>query len=251
MLHEPTVEKLKALNLEALLVAWQGQQADPKIHELGFDERLGLLVEAEWLARENRRLKRALAEAKLKQAQACLEDVEYSAKRQIDRSLLRQLATCRWVADHQQILITGAAGTGKTYLGCALAQQACRRGYRALYRRASRLFHELKLAHADGTFPRLLARFARMDVLVIDDLFVGAMGDAHRDDLLEVLDDRYGSRATVVTSQLDPGHWHQALGEPTVADAICERLLHGAHRVKLKGPSRRPTEAKEEPETLD
>ncbi len=249
MLHEPTAEKLKALNLEALLVAWQGQQADPKIHELGFDERLGLLVEAEWLARENRRLKRALAEAKLKQAQACLEDLEYSPKRQLDRPMLRQLATCRWVTDHQQILVTGAAGTGKTFLGCALAQQACRRGYRALYRRASRLFHELKLAHADGTFPRLLARYARMDVLVIDDLFVGAMGDADRNDLLEVLDDRYGSRATIVTSQLDPSHWHEALGEPTVADAICERLLHGAHRVKLKGPSRRPTEAKEEPET--
>ncbi len=251
MLHEPTHEKLKALNLEALLAAWQTQQADPKIQELGFDERLGMLVDAEWLARENRRLKRALAEAKLKLGQACLENLEYSPKRQIDRPLMRQLATCRWVADHHQVLVTGASGTGKTFIGCALAQQACRRGYRALYRRASRLFHELKLAHADGTFPRLLARYARMDVLVIDDLFVGAMADNDRNDLLEVLEDRYGSRATVVTSQLDPNHWHEALGDPTVADAICERLLNGAHRVKLKGPSRRPTEVKEETDTTD
>lgn len=168
MLNEPTVEKLRGLKLEGLLAAWQAQQADPKVHSLGFDERFGLLVEAEWMHRENKRLVRTLAEAKLRLSQACVEEIDYSPRRELDKATMRQLATCRWVGEHHQVLVTGATGTGKTFLACALAQQACRKGYRALYRRATRLFEELRLAHADGSYPRLLARFARMDVLVID-----------------------------------------------------------------------------------
>jgi DNA replication protein DnaC len=246
MLTEPTLEKLKSLKLDGMADAWVAQQANPKLHELAFDERFGLLVDAEWMHRENRRLKRALDEAKLRLGQACVEDLDYSAKRQLDRAVVRQLATCRWVTEHQQVIITGATGVGKTYIACALAQQACRRGHRAVYRRVSRLFHELRLAQADGTFPRLLARFARMDVLVLDDLLLAPMADADRHGLLEVLEDRYGTRSTILTSQVPPERWHEAIGDPQVADAICDRLIHNAHRLALKGPSRRKEKAPED-----
>lgn len=239
MLTHPTLEKLKALRLDALATAWQAQQQDPALSAVPFDERLGLLVDAEWLARENKRLQTALREAKLRLSQACVEDVDYAPRRELDKALVRQLATCRWVPEHQNVLITGATGTGKTYMACALAQQACRKGYRALYRRVPRLFEELTLAHADGTYIRLLARFARADVLVLDDWGLGALRDQDRRDLLELLEDRTGTRATIVTSQLPPAKWHEYLADPTVADAICDRLLHPAHRVVLKGPSRR------------
>ena len=239
MLTHPTLEKLKALRLEALATAWQAQQQDPALSAVPFDERLGLLVDAEWLARENKRLQTALREAKLRLSQACVEDLDYAPRRELDKALVRQLATCRWVHDHQNVLITGATGTGKTYMACALAQQACRKGYRALYRRVPRLFEELTLAHADGSYIRLLARFARADVLVLDDWGLGALRDQDRRDLLELLEDRTGTRATIVTSQLPPAKWHDYLADPTTADAICDRLLHPAHRVVLKGPSRR------------
>jgi DNA replication protein DnaC len=245
MLTAPTLDKLQALKLDAMAAAWAVQQGDAALSQLSFDERFGLLVEAEWLARENKRLARALREAKLKLSQACLEAIEYPAARELDRALLRQLATCRWVAEHHTVLITGATGTGKSFLACALAHQACRQGYRALYRRASRLFHELALARADGTYARVLAKLARMDVLVLDDWALTPVQDPERRDLLEVLEDRYGTRATIVTSQLPPAHWHEHLGDPTLADAICDRLLHNAHRLVLKGPSRR----KEQPGT--
>jgi DNA replication protein DnaC len=186
------------------------------------------------------------AEAKLKLSSACIEDLDYSARRELDRAQLRQLATCRWVAEHQNVIIIGATGTGKTYLGCALAQLACRKGYRALYRRASRLFSELALARADGSHPRVLAKLARMDVLVIDDWAMAAISDMERRDLLEVLEDRYGLRSTIVTSQLSHKRWHEHIADPTHADAICDRLIHNAHKLVLKGPSKRKPE---EPET--
>ncbi len=157
MLNEPTIEKLKALRLDALCAAWAEQQKNPEIGQLSFDERLGLLVDAEYLARENKRLGRLLKEAKLRLGQACVEDIDYSPKRELDKAVVRQLATCRWVHEHQNVIITGATGVGKTYVACALAQQACRRGFSAIYRRASRLFDELALARADGTYVRLLA----------------------------------------------------------------------------------------------
>lgn len=239
MLTAPTTEKLRALKLDAMAAAWAAQQQEAALSQLSFDERFGLLVDAEWLARENKRLARALREAKLKLSQACLEAIDYPATRELDRALLRQLATCRWVAEHQNVLITGATGVGKSFIACALAHQACRQGYRALYRRASRLFHELALARADGTYVRLLAKVARVDVFVLDDWGLAPVQDAERRDLLELLEDRYGTRSTIVTSQLPPAHWHEHLGEPTLADAICDRLLHNAHRLVLKGPSRR------------
>lgn len=239
MLTHPTIEKLKSLRLDAMAAAWSAQQQDGSMSSLSFDERLGLLVDAEWLSRENKRLDRALKEAKLRLASACLEDIDYSARRELDKAVIRQLSTCRWVKEHQNVLVTGMTGTGKTFVACALAQQACRQGYRAIYRRASRLFDELTLARADGTYARLLTRLARADVLVIDDWAMAPIKDQERRDLLEVMEDRYGLRSTVMTSQIAPKLWHEHLGDPTQADAICDRILHNSHRIVLKGPSRR------------
>jgi DNA replication protein DnaC len=239
MLNPPTIEKLHTLKLTALAAAWTAQQQDAAVTGLSFDERFGLLVEAEWVARENLRLTRTLQAAKLKLSQACVEAIDYAARRELDKALLRQLATGRWVAEHHAVLISGATGTGKTFVACALAHQACRQGHRALYWRVPRLFHALALARAEGTYTRLLGKLARMDVLVLDDLALVPLQEAERRDLLEVLEDRYGTRATIVTSQLPPNHWHEHIGDPTLADAICDRLLHNSHRLMLKGPSQR------------
>jgi len=243
MLNEPTVEKLKTLRLHAMAEAWAAQQTQPDIATLSFDERFGLLVDAEWLHRENARLQRALREAKLRMSAACVEDIEYAAKRELDKALIRQLASCRWVAEHQNVIISGKTGTGKTYIACALAQQACRKGYRAIYRRAPRLFQELALARADGSYARLLARLARTDVLIIDDWALSPLSADQRNDIFEILEDRYGGRSTIFASQLEANRYHDYLGDPTVADAVCDRLIHNAHRVVLSGPSRRKEEA--------
>lgn len=246
MLNEPTMQKLLALKLTAFAAAWAEQQKTPEVAKLSFDERLGLLIDAEWLHRENVRMQRCMREAKLRLSSACVEDIDCSAKRELDKSVIRQLATCRWVQEHQNVVITGATGTGKTYIACALAHAACRKGYRALYRRAPRLFDELTLARADGTYRRLLAKLAKLDVLVIDDWGLAPVGEQERRDLLEVLEDRYATRSTIMTSQLPTAKWHDHLGDPTIADAVCDRILHNAHRLVLKGPSRRKEDAHKE-----
>jgi len=243
MLNTPTEDKLSALRLFGMLEAFKHQSQDGQHATLDFDERFGLIVEAESLRRENQRLERLLREAKLKLSQASIEDIDYASRREIDRSQIRQLATCRWVREHQNLIISGATGTGKTFIACALAQQACRQGFRTLYRRLPRLFDELTLAHADGSYGRVLARLARLDVLILDDWGLAPFQDQERRDLLEILEDRYGTRSTVVTSQFPPKTWHAQIGDPTLADSICDRLLHNAHRIALKGPSRRKEEA--------
>ena len=243
MLTQPTLEQLTGMRLGAMAHAWQGQQEDPAMEELGFDERLALLVDAEWTDRQNKRLDRLLRAAKLRLSGACLEDIEYAKERKLEKSLLRQLAAGRWIEAHQNVVITGATGVGKTYLACALAQQACRLGYRVLYRRAPRLFDELTLARADGTYTRLLARFARIDVLMLDDWGLVPVQDMERRDLLEIMEDRHGLRSTIWTSQIPVAQWHDHVGDPTIADAICDRLLHNAHRIVLQGPSRRKVKA--------
>jgi DNA replication protein DnaC len=239
MLKEPTLEKLHALRLRTMAAAWEEQQKNPDVVAMSFDERLALLVDAEWMGRENHRVGRALKEAKLRIADAVVEGIDYAPVRELDRALVRHIASGKWVHEHQTVIVTGATGTGKTYISCAFAQQACRKGFRAMYRRAPRFFDELRLARADGSYPRLLARVARIDVLVLDDFAIAPLTDLERRDLLEVLEDRHGLRSTVISSQLPPDRWHEYLGDPTVADAICDRVIHGAHKIALKGPSRR------------
>lgn len=243
MLREPTMEKLHALRLRVLASTWLEQDKSPDTLALSFDERLALLVDAEMLARENARLTKNLRDAKLRITEACVEGIDFPRERQLDKAIVRQLATCRWIGEHQTVIVTGATGTGKSYIACALAHQACRKGFRVFYRRVPRLFDELRLARADGTYPRLLARIAKADVLVLDDFAISPLTDEARRDLLEILEDRYALRATVITSQLNHDRWHDFLVDPTVADAICDRVIHGAHKIALAGPSRRKTKA--------
>jgi DNA replication protein DnaC len=242
MLNEPTIEKLHELRLAVMAEAWQQQQKDAKVGALSFDERFTLLVDAEHQARDNRRLTRLLKDAQLRIPQACVEDVATSATRGLDKPMLRQLASCSWVTEHLNVLITGGTGVGKSFLACALGQGACRRALRVTYRRVPRLLDELALARAEGSHARLLAKLAKFDVLVLDDWGLGVPKDSQRHDLLEVIEDRYGRVSTVVTSQLPVGKWHEWIGDPTMADAILDRLVNNAYKIDLKGPSRRKPE---------
>jgi DNA replication protein DnaC len=246
-----TLERLRSLRLGAMADAYLAQQQEATTATLSFDERLSMLVDAEYLFRSNRALTRRLKEAKLRLPAACLEDLDQGAGRGLERVLLRQLTTGRWLAERHNVLICGATGVGKTYLACALAQQACRQGYRALYRRVPRLFEELALARADGSYTILLARVARIDVLILDDWGLAPLKDTQRQDLLEVLEDRDGTRSTIITSQLPREQWHDYLGEPTVADAILDRLVHRAYAIALTGPSRRKTPGRPEEQPGD
>jgi DNA replication protein DnaC len=232
MLNQPTLEKLHGLRLSVMAGTWQDQAKDPKIGNLSFDERFGLLVDAEHMARDNRRLSRLLKNAGLRYPHACIEDVDIS--RGVDKAMLMQLAGCGWIREHLNVLITGATGTGKSYLGCALGQMGCRGSLTVTCRRVPRLFEELGLARVDGSYARALEKLAKADVLILDDLGVGSLKEAQRHDLLEVLEDRDGTRSTVVTSQLDHTRWHEWIADPTMADAILDRLVHNAYKLKLK-----------------
>jgi len=205
---------------------------------LGFEERFGLLLDREVVHRDNRRLARLLQVAALKE-RACLEDVDFRARRGLDRSQLASLASCDWIRAAQNLVIHGATGCGKTFLACAFAHQACRQGLSALYLRAPRLFEELRLCHADGSFRKRLAAIAKVDLVLIDDFAISPIGAHERNDLLELLDDRVGARSTLLTSQLPLDHWHDYIGDPTLADAILDRLLHNAHKIHLEGESMR------------
>lgn len=243
MLTEPTMEKLRALHLYAMAETWSAQKSDARVLEIDFDARFAMLVDAEHLARDNKKVARLLREAKLRLASACVEDIDYAPKRELDKAMVRQLATCAWVREHLNVVITGATGVGKTYVACALAQKACRLGMRAHYRRVPRLLEDLALSHADGTYTRLLAKLARVDVLVLDDWGLAPLREQERRDMLEIVEDRHGIRSTIITSQVPTNKWHDYLADPTIADAICDRVLHNAHRIVLKGPSRRKENA--------
>lgn len=238
MLHHPTVAKLHTMRLTGMATALAEQAHQPDIERLGFEERLGLLVDREAAERDSRHLKRRLAKARLRQS-ACLEDLDYRTPRGLDRTVMATLATGAWLRQHLNILVTGPAGIGKSWIMCALANQACRLGFSAQYRRFDRLLQEMTYARGDGRYAKLLAQIAKTDLLCLDDFLLTPLNDAARRDLLELLDDRHGARSTIVTSQLPVKHWHEAIGDPTLADAILDRLVHNSYRLDLKGPSLR------------
>jgi DNA replication protein DnaC len=238
MLHHPLIDQLQQLKLSGMLAALEQQLSMSDRDQLSFDERLGLLLEHEMTVRANRRLQYRLQKAKLRQA-ACIEDIDYRHPRGLDKLLVQQLISCRWLDEHLNCLITGPTGVGKTWLACALAQQSCRQGYTAQYLRLPRLLHDLALARADGRYTRLLKDYAKTQLLIIDDWGITPPNAEGRRDLLEILDDRHNRRSTLVTSQLPVSAWHEYLNEPTVADAILDRIVHNAYTLNLSGDSMR------------
>lgn len=238
MLTQRTVDQLHQMRLVGMAEAFLRQTQRPDLHDLTFEERFGLLVEQEWTYRQNRRLDRLLKQARLR-LPACVEDIDYRHPRGLDRAVLRSLATGDWIRAHQNVLITGPTGAGKTFIACALANAACRQGLSARYYRVPRLLSELALARGDGSYHRLLSQLARTDLLALDDWGLTPLSDVQGRDILEVIDDRNQARATVIASQLPLEHWHAALPDPTVADAILDRLVHNAHKIALRGESMR------------
>jgi DNA replication protein DnaC len=238
-MNEHTLTQLRSLRLDGMVRAIEEQATSTAASALGFDERLALLVQREVAWRDDRRLARLLKAAKLKVSAACIEEIDWRASRSLDRSLVTALTAGDWIRNAQNLLITGATGCGKTWLGCALAHQAARSGFSVLYVRAGRLFDELQVAHGDGSYSRRMSQLAKLDLLLIDDFAISPMGAPERNDLLEVLDDRVGTRSTLITSQLPVNAWHAYLDDPTLADAILDRVVHSSHRIALKGPTLR------------
>lgn len=239
MVREQTFEKLYRLKLHGMAQALEQQIQQPEAAALGFEERLAMLVDGQWLWRENRAITTRLRRAHLKHA-ASMEDINYRHPRQLDRAQMKSLATCDWIRQHHNVTISGASGLGKTYICSALLDKACREGFTALYTPASKFFRQLGVAYADGSFDQLLSKLARIDVLAIDDWGLAPLSDMERRHLLEVLDDRTERRSTVLTSQFEVGSWHDLIGNPTLGDAIMERILSHHHEVVLKGETMRP-----------
>ena len=238
-MREQTFEKLYSLKLHGFAQALEEQTKNPEVSSLSFEDRLAGLVDAQWLWRENRAVASRLRKARLK-VPASMEDINYRHQRQLDKSLVRSLASCDWVKQHHNITISGASGLGKTYLCCALLEQACRKGYTAYYASASKFFRQLGIGYADGSFDRILSKLARVDVLGIDDWGLTSLGEMERRHFLEVMDDRGGSRSTILTSQFPVENWHDLIGSPTLADAVMERVLSNSYRLVLSGDTMRP-----------
>ncbi len=238
MLTHPTLEKLQTLRLSGMLKALEEQQRMPDIGSVDFEQRLALLIDREMTERENRRLATRLKKARLRHS-CCVEDIDFKASRGLDKTMILTMAACTWIARGLNVLLCGPTGIGKSYLACALGHKACLEGYTVRYLRLPRLFEELRLAKADGRYGKLMLGYAKTDLLILDDWGLTPMTDPQRRDLLEILEDRYGKRSTIVTSQLPISAWHEAIGDPTLADAILDRLVHNAYKIELKGESLR------------
>lgn len=238
MLTQPTLDKLRRMRLVGMAEAYTAQMRLTDYQGLSFEERFGMLVDQEWTYRQDRRLARLLKEAKLRLS-ACLEDIDYQTPRGLDRALMAALAGGQWIGQHQNILITGPTGVGKTFIACALAQAAIRLGFPARYYRTSRLLSELALARADGSYQKLLSHLAKTEVLVLDEWGTASLNPVECRDLLEVIDDRAQKRSTIIASQLPLEAWHAVFADPTIADAVLDRLVHNAHKINLRGESMR------------
>lgn len=243
MLIQQTQEHLHTLRLTGMLQAFEEQLSQPAMGELSFEERFAMLVDREVLYRENRRLARLLKGAKLRVG-ACVEDIDYRHPRGLEKSRMASLTSLDWVRQSLNLCLTGPTGCGKTWLACAFGNEACRRGFSVRYLRLPRLFEMLRIAHGDGSYTKLMNQLLKTDVLILDDWGIQRVSAAQRNDLMEVIEDRHGRRSTLIASQLPTEHWHEYIGEATIADAILDPLLHGAHRINLTGESMRKTKAK-------
>jgi DNA replication protein DnaC len=239
MTDEETIQKLMSMRLVTMAQAFRDLLTQAPGSQMSFSELVALMVDREWTDRDNRKLARLMRAARLSVTDASLENVWCDPARGIDKSVIRELGTGKWIRNKQNVIVVGKTGVGKTFVGAALAQAACRNGMRALCTRVPRLLHELGIARADGSYASVLARLARLDVLVLDDFLIGPLKDQERRDLVEILEDRYGKCSTVVTTQVPTKNWHEKLADPTMADAICDRVIHNAHVLALRGPSLR------------
>ncbi len=237
MLIHTTIEGLKSLRLPAMASGLNEQREHPDYVAMSFEDRLGLLVDAELLQRENRRLERTLKLAKLR-SRCVVEDIDFASTRGLDKATFNSIVNSDWVSQHHNVMIVGSTGVGKTFIACALAHSAIRGGHNALYVRSPRLLDDLVIARSDGRLSKVMSSLARIEVLVLDDFLIRSLNEDQAADLLEVVDDR-SNKSTIVTSQLPVDHWHEGLGDPTVADAILDRLLERTHRIELVGESRR------------
>ena len=237
-MHEPTIEKLYTMKLNGMAEAFIEQLQHPDITELAFEDRFALLVDRQWTWKEDRRMKRLLSNAKLK-INGCVEDVDYRTPRGLDKSLILKLAGCDWIRNAHNVIIIGPTGVGKTYLACALGNRACRMGYPVLYIRIQKLFQDLAIAKGDGTYPTIMKKILKAKVLILDDLALAPMSAQERRDLLEVIEDRHGLASTIVTAQMPIENWHENIRDPTIADAILDRLVHNAYKINLEGESMR------------
>lgn len=238
MLAMPTLDKLRSLRLFGMLKSFQEQDESSEYAQLNFQERLGLMIDREVLEQENRHLNTRLRKAKLRH-QACVENIDYRSPRGLDKSLMKLLAQCNWLKEHLNVLITGPCGAGKSFIACALAHRVCLQGYTVSYVRAPRLFQDIAIARGDGRYTRLMRSFAKTNLLIIDDWGLSVLTDQERRDLLEILEDRHDLQSTIITSQLPVKHWHEVIGNPTLADAILDRLVHNAYAINLRGESMR------------